>query len=91
MPWGDGTGPWWLGRRDFGASGYGRNPYCTGSGLCTRGSWRARAYAPWYEPFREPLPAAPAEEMGYLEDIAGQLEQDLRAIKERIEKLRSTP
>jgi hypothetical protein len=29
--------------------------------------------------------------MGYLEDIAGQLEQDLRAIKERIEKLRSTP
>jgi len=89
MPWGDGTGPWWLGRRDFGASGYGgRNPYCTGSGLCTLGSWRARAYAPWHDPFREPLPA---EEMGYLEDIAGQLEQDLRAIKERIEKLRSTP
>jgi len=28
--------------------------------------------------------------MGYLEDIASQLEQDLREIKERIEKLRST-
>jgi len=90
MPWGDGTGPWWQGRRGFGGSGYARNPWCIARGFWGRGgAWRARAYAypPWYEPFREP---APAEEMGYLEDIASQLEQDLREIKERIEKLRST-
>jgi hypothetical protein len=91
MPWGDGTGPWWLGRRDFGASGYGeRNPYCMGRGMWARGSWRARAYGPWYEPFYKPLPAAPAVEMGHLEDVASQLEQDLKAIKEKIGKLRST-
>ncbi len=52
-----------------------------------RGYWRAGAFAPGYEPFREP---SPAEEMGYLEGIAGQLEQDLRSVRERIEKLRST-
>jgi hypothetical protein len=83
MPWGDGTGPWWLNRRDFGGSGYGRNPWCRGRGFWGRGgAWRA-SYAPWYNPFREP-------NIGYLEDIANQLEQDLKEIKERIEKLRST-
>jgi hypothetical protein len=64
-----------MGRRGFG--GYARNPWCIGRGFWARGgAWRA--YDPWYGPFREP---APAEEMGYLEDVAGQLEQDLKEIK----------
>ena len=52
-----------------------------------RGFSRWAVAATWYEPFREPTPA---EEMGYLEDVARQLEEDLKGIRERIDKLRST-
>jgi len=37
-----------------------------------------------------PSTAFPAEEMGYLEEMARQLEEDLKSIKEQIDKLRST-
>ncbi len=78
-PWGDCTGPWWL----YGYRAPFWNPWCRG-----RWFWRSfarRGYAPY--PFREPLPD---EEISYLEDIAAGLEEDLKAIRERIDRLRSS-
>jgi hypothetical protein len=86
MPWGDGTGPWWMGARGYRASGYMPvNPWCRGRsmGLGRGFGWRYAAY----DPFRQPTSA---EEMGDLEDVARRLEEDLKAIRERIEQLRST-
>ena len=89
MPWGDCTGPWWMSPRGDRASGYApMNPWCRSRGTGFGRGFRRQAFAaPWYEPFREPTPA---EEMGYLEDVARQLEEDLKGIRERIDKLRST-
>jgi hypothetical protein len=42
--------------------------------------------APLHASFKGPTPE---EEMGYLEDMAGRLEENLKGIRERIEKLRS--
>lgn len=81
MPWGDGTGPWWMGRRGYAAY----NPRCLCRGLSARGGfWR---YRDWWAPFRE---TSPAEEMGYLEEMAARLEQELKAIRAQIEKLRTS-
>jgi hypothetical protein len=40
-----------------------------------------------YAPFREPTPD---EEVRYLEDVAADLEEELKAIRERLERLRSS-
>lgn len=78
MPWGDCTGPWWLHGRGYGAPGF-WDPWC-------RARWCWRPARVFY-PFREP---APDEEVRYLEDLAADLEEELKAIRERLERLRST-
>jgi hypothetical protein len=85
MPCGDGTGPWWVGSRGYRSSGH-VNPWCRGI-RPGQGFWRSRSFAPSYSPFRQPTPV---EERSYLEEAAQRLESDLNAIRERIEKLRST-
>jgi len=77
-----------MGQRGYRASGYvPMNSCCPGQGRSVgRGFGRQVTTAPWYSPFREPTPA---EEMGYLEDVAGKLEEDLKGIRGRIDKLRS--
>lgn len=62
------------------------NPWCGGM-RPGHGFRRSRAFAPGYSPFSQPTPA---EERSYLEEVARQLESDLNAIREKIEKLRST-
>ena len=88
MPWGDCTGPWWMSPRGYRASGYvPMNPWCRGRGMGFGRGFRGQAFAaPWYDPVRDPMPA---EEISYLEDVAKQLEEDLKGVKERINKLRS--
>jgi len=80
-----------MGQRGYRASGYmPMNSCCRGrGGAFGRGyGFRRQAFtAPWHASFREPTPA---EEMSYLEDMASKLEQDLKGIRERIDKLRST-
>ena len=85
MPCGDGAGPWWMGSRGNRSSGR-ANPWCRGMRF-GQGFRRSRAFAPSYSPFHQPTPA---EERGYLEEVARRLESDLNAIREKIEKLRST-
>jgi len=83
MPWGDCTGPWWMGFRMNRAAGY-INPWCRrayGRGL---GYGRGFGYA--YEPFRQPTPE---EEKSYLEAVARSLEEDLKSVRDQIERLRS--
>jgi len=64
------------------------NPGCRGRGAVFGRGFRRTAFAaPWWGSFREPTPA---EEISYLEDISKQLEEDLKGIKERIDKLQST-
>jgi hypothetical protein len=48
--------------------------------------WRRQAFMPRYGYTPQ---FAPGDEIGYLEDMAGQMEQELRNIRERIEVLRS--
>jgi hypothetical protein len=81
MPCGDGTGPWWMCSGGYRSSGQ-VNSWCRGLRF-----GRSRAFASGYRPFRQPTPA---EEKSYLEEAAQRLESDLNAIRERIEKLRST-
>jgi hypothetical protein len=83
MPWGDCTGPWWMGRRMDRVAGY-TNPYCRRS--FGRGFGYARGFDYAYEPFRQPTPE---EEMSYLETMARNLEEDLKSVRDQIEKLRS--
>jgi len=83
MPCGDGTGPWWMGSRGNRSSGR-VNPWCRGM---RSGHWQSRVFAPWYNFVGQPTQD---EERSYLEEVARQLESDLNAIRERIEKLRST-
>jgi len=83
MPWGDCTGPWWMNAGANRASGYG----CCGRGMrMGRGFASRQAFMGGYVPFRQPTPA---EETGYLEEVARNLEEELLLVKERIEKLRS--
>ncbi|HUI39445.1 MAG TPA: DUF5320 domain-containing protein [Methanothrix sp.] len=87
MPWGNCTGPWWMGSRMNRAAGY-VNPWCRGWGMRAGMGLRGRrgAFAAGSGPFRTPAPEA---EMSYLEDVARDLEEDLKSVRERIEKLRS--
>ena len=76
MPGGDGTGPWWMGSRANRAGYY--NP------RCRRASGYSIGYA--YEPFRQPTPE---EKRSYLEAMARDLEDELKSVRDQIEKLRS--
>lgn len=80
MPWGDCTGPWWMGSRADRAR-YG-NPSCRRYG---RGLGYGPGFGQAYMPFRQPTLE---EERSHLEAVARDLEQELNAIRERIEKLR---
>jgi len=59
------------------AAGY-INPWCR------RTYGRGFGYA--YEPFRQPTPE---EEKSYLEAVARSLEEDLKSVRDQIERLRS--
>lgn len=82
MPWGDCTGPWWIGGR-----AYDHYPRCWGRGRFSRGSAYIRAFPP--AGYGYPREFTLEEERGYLEDIAKNLEEELRSVRERIEKLGS--
>ncbi len=84
MPWGDCTGPWWMGPRANRAV-Y-NNPYCRRAYGYGRGFGYGRGLGFGYA--YEPRPVTPEEERGYLEAVVRDLEQELNSIKERIEKLR---
>ncbi|MFZ1316230.1 DUF5320 domain-containing protein [Methanothrix sp.] len=102
MPWGDCTGPWWMGPRGNRAAGY-YNPWCrraAGFGMgYGRGYGRGfgmgygRGYGIGYGrgfgyipdvPFRQPTPE---EKRDYLEAVARNLEEDLKAVRAQIENL----
>ena len=83
MPWGDCTGPWWIGpqgnRADY------HNPWCRrayrrGAGY---GGGLGRNFV---EPFRQPTPE---EERIYLEAVARDLEAELKSVRDQIERLQS--
>ncbi|HPW73299.1 MAG: DUF5320 domain-containing protein [Methanothrix sp.] len=86
MPWGDCTGPWWTGPRGNRAAGY-YNPWCrraAGFGMgYGRGYGRGFGYIP-DEPFRQPTPE---EKRDYLEAVARNLEEELKAVRAQIENL----
>jgi len=85
MPWGDCTGPWWMGSRANRAAGY-FNPWCRRA--YGRGGYgRGFGYYP-IEPFRQ---ITPDEERSYLEAMARDLEEELKSIRVQIEKLRPSP
>lgn len=81
MPGGDCTGPWWTGSR---ANRAGYSGYYKPRRRCRRTSGYGIGYA--YEPFRQP---APEEERSYLEAVARDLEEELKSVRDQIEKLRS--
>lgn len=93
MPWGDCTGPWWLGSRGNKPAGY--NPWCRraagyGRGLGIgygRGYGRGYGYIPG-EPFRQ---LTVEEERDYLEAVARDLEEELKSLRAKIESLQSKP
>jgi len=90
MPWGDCTGPWWMNAGANRAPRYG----CFGRGMRLGRGYAARQafmgagyfMGADYGAFNQ---LTPADEKIYLEDVARRLEEDLLAVKERIEKLRS--
>jgi len=86
MPWGDCTGPWWANQKSSGESTrVPMNPRCRGRGIHSgRGFLSRQAIA---APSGEPIPA---EERSYLEEAAKRLEDELKAVRVRIEKLQST-
>lgn len=94
MPWGDCTGPWWLGSRGNKTAGY-YNPWCrraAGYGRSMgmgygRGYGRGYGYIPG-EPFRQ---LTPEEERDYLEAVARDLEEELKSLRAKIESLQSKP
>jgi hypothetical protein len=84
MPWGDRTGPWWKNSGADRAYWHG----CCGRGMRMGRGYAARqAFMPVY--YGIPRQPTPAEETSYLEETAKRLEEELRSVKERIEKLRS--
>jgi len=89
MPWGDCTGPWWMGSRGNRAAGY-YNPWCRRIGYGRgfgMGYGRGYGYIP-AEPFRQ---TTPEEERDYLEAVVRNLEEELKAVRAQIEKLQSKP
>jgi len=84
MPWGDCTGPWWINsgaNRGYGLGCCGRE-MPIGQGYAARQAFMPISYGIPHQP-------TPAEETSYLEETAKRLEEELRSIKERIEKLQS--
>ena len=84
MPWGDCTGPWWMGSRANRAGYY--NPRCRRAAGYGRGFGYGRDLGYAYEPFRQPTPE---EKRSYLEAMARDLEEELKSVRDQIEKLRS--
>ncbi|HQJ79519.1 MAG TPA: DUF5320 domain-containing protein [Methanothrix sp.] len=83
MPWGDCTGPWWIGpqgnRADY------HNPWCQRA--YGRGAGYGRGLGRnFVEPFRQPTPE---EERIYLEAVARDLEAELKSVRDQIERLQS--
>jgi len=86
MPWGDCTGPWWMGSRGNRAAGY-YNPWCRRAAGFGMGYGRGYGYIP-AEPFRQ---TTPEEERDYLEAVVRNLEEELTAVRAQIERLQSKP
>jgi hypothetical protein len=83
MPWGDCTGPWWIGSREN-RSGY-YNPWCRRA--FGRGAGYGRGAVRYTgEPFRQPTLE---EEKSYLEAVARDLENELKSVRDQIERLQS--
>ncbi|HNX10396.1 MAG TPA: DUF5320 domain-containing protein [Methanothrix sp.] len=83
MPWGDCTGPWWKNARENGSS----ESCCCGRGMqMRRGHGGRQAFMS--SACGMPHHAAPEEEKSQLENVARRLEEELRLVKERIEKLK---
>ncbi|HNX40507.1 MAG TPA: DUF5320 domain-containing protein [Methanothrix sp.] len=83
MPWGDCTGPWWIGSR-ANRPGY-CNPYCRRA--LGRGAGYGRGFGRYSgEPLLHP---APEEEKSYLEAVARELENELKSVRDQIERLQS--
>lgn len=81
MPWGDCTGPWWLGSRG-GRGGY-YNPWCRRA--YGRGARYGRGSGRYFsEPFQQP---SPEDERSYLEALARDLENELKYVRDQIERL----
>jgi hypothetical protein len=83
MPWRDCTGPWWIG------SNRNRPGYC--NHYCRRALGRGAGYGRGSgryagEPFRRP---APQDEKSYLEAVARDLENELKSLRDQIERLQS--
>lgn len=80
MPCGNGTGPRWQGQRNLRATGCSTdtNTQCR----CGGGHGKRNDHGPQEQPLN------PREELGYLEEVARGLEDDLKAVKEKIEALR---
>jgi len=84
MPWGDCTGPWWKNSRENAAPGY----CCCGRGMqMRRGHAGRQAFMPAADGM--PYQVMPEDEKSHLENMARRLEEELRLVKERIEKLKS--
>ena len=86
MPWGDCTGPWWMGSRGNRAAGY-YNPWCRRAAGFGMGYGRGYGLFP-AEPFRQ---TTPEEERDYLEAVVRNLEEELKAVRAQIERLQSKP
>jgi len=77
MPWGDCTGPWWIGSRAAYYNPCCRRAYGSGAGY-GRGLIRHFGFQP-----------TPEEERSYLEAVARDLENDLKSVRDQIERLQS--
>jgi hypothetical protein len=84
MHWGDCTGLWWTVSHANRAAGY-FNPWCRrayGRGLGFGSGFRYYQNEPFHQP-------TPDEERSYLEAMARDLEEELKSLRDQIEKLRS--
>lgn len=90
MPWGDCTGPWWMGSRRNRGEGY-YNPWCRRAAAMGRGFGRGPGRGYGYasgEPLRQ---LTPDEERNHLETAARDLEEELKSLRAQIENLQSKP
>ena len=85
MPWGDCTGPWWMGFGTNRVAGQ-INPWCRRGSGYGRGFGNRWGIGYGYESFRQPTPE---DEIKYLESVARNLEDDLKSLRDQIEMLRS--
>ncbi|HOV82296.1 MAG TPA: DUF5320 domain-containing protein [Methanothrix sp.] len=77
MPWGDRTGHGWIGSRAGYYNPCSRRAYGSGAGY---GSGLIRHFG---------FPPTPEEERSYLETVARDLENDLKSVRDQIERLQS--